>query len=179
MLICFDKLNIIKLRALAILFYAHCNNRYYCFQKMASVCRMESRFKWLGVYVLFPPGSLQVLWPPIDFNLTAFFDFAEINWLRVLWHSYFISHLSITFSLSLFLYLCVCALFSLTSLHFDLQANVFVLRIKWIDSYAINIRLNWLIARNVHFWIYLLCSMIFLMLWHILNNSRNYLYQFQ
>lgn len=90
----------------------------------------------------FPFVHCKSFGPPSDFNSAAFFDFAEINWLRVLWHSYFISYLSITFYLSLFLCLCVCAMciiLSLTSIHFNLQATVFVLRIKWKKKYSIKL----------------------------------------
>lgn len=53
-----------------------------------------------------------------------------------------------------------------------LQTILFILWIHWIDSNVINIRLNWLIAWNIHFWIYSLFQWYFQCLMMRQTNKR-------
>lgn len=94
------------------------------------------------------PFFVNVIFSPVWFQFAYQFfllDFAEINWLWVLWHAYFISYLR-----RLFFF------WPTITLDFKLQTVLFILRIHCTDSNVINIRLNWLITLKFAFFSILL-----------------------
>lgn len=102
----------------------------------------------------------------LNFNLVVFFEFAEINWHRVLQHSYFIPKIDY---LPFFTVRCSLAVphsaFRITSRFIYFTNRIELIRI------LINIRLYWLIAWKIIFFCESICfyRMVFSM--HAVANA--------